>query len=51
MEITNIIIPSKYILNVNPNVSAEKPTKAGPNIIPVKAILDTWDIVTGIGSF
>ena len=41
IEIANIIIPSKYILNVNPNVSAERPTKAGPNITPVKAMLDT----------
>ena len=34
-------MPSKYILKVNPYVSAEKPTNAGPNITPVKAILDT----------
>jgi hypothetical protein len=39
-EIRNIIAPKTYILNVKPNVSAEIPTTAGPNIAPTKAILD-----------
>ena len=43
------ITPKAYILNVKPNVSAEIPTMAGPNIAPTKAMLDIWEIVTGIG--
>ena len=43
-------MPSKYILNINPNISAERPTKAEPNITPVKVMLDTLYILTGIGS-
>tara|TARA_B100000886_G_scaffold77181_1_gene50035 strand:+ start:451 stop:600 length:150 start_codon:yes stop_codon:yes gene_type:complete len=39
-EIKNIITPKAYILKVNPNVSAEIPTIAGPNIAPTKAMLD-----------
>ena len=42
-------MPRRYILNVKPNISADKPTRAGPNITPVNEILVTWDIVTGIG--
>ena len=34
------ITPKAYILNVKPNVSAEIPTMAGPNIAPTKAMLD-----------
>ena len=40
-EIKNIKIPRRYMLNVKPNVSADKPTRAGPNIIPVNEILVT----------
>ena len=50
-EIRNIIVPKAYILKVKPNVSAEIPTTAGPNIAPKKAILDTWEMVIGIGLF
>jgi hypothetical protein len=39
-----------YILKVRPNFSADKPTIAGPNIKPEKAMLETCEIVTGIGS-
>ena len=39
------------MLNVKPNVSAEIPTTAGPNIAPTKAMLDMWEIVIGIGLF
>ena len=42
-------MPRRYMLNVKPNISADKPTRAGPNITPVNEILVTWDIVTGIG--
>ena len=38
------------MLNVSPNLSAEKPTIAGPKIKPDIPILDTWDIVLGIES-
>ena len=40
-EIENISKPRRYILNVKPNVSAEKPTRAGPNITPVNEMLVT----------
>ena len=40
-----------YILNVNPSLSAEKPTIAGPKTKPEKPMLDIWDIVLGIESF
>ena len=40
-EIENIRKPRRYILNVNPNLSADKPTRAGPNITPVNEILVT----------
>ena len=49
VEIENIRKPRRYMLNVRPNLSADKPTRAGPNITPVNEILVTWDIVTGIG--
>ena len=39
--IKNIIIPKTYILKVKPKVSADKPTRAGPNITPVNEILVT----------
>ena len=41
VEIENIRMPRRYILNVKPNISADKPTRAGPNITPVNEILVT----------
>ena len=49
VAIENIMKPKMYILKVKPYFSADKPTSAGPKIIPVNDILVTWDIVTGIG--
>ena len=40
-EIENIRMPRRYMLNVKPNISADKPTRAGPNITPVNEILVT----------
>ena len=41
VEIVNIRIPRRYMLNVKPNISADKPTRAGPNITPANEILVT----------
>tara|TARA_B100000963_G_C22500770_1_gene613677 strand:+ start:868 stop:1026 length:159 start_codon:yes stop_codon:yes gene_type:complete len=41
IDIKNIRTPRRYMLNVKPNISADKPTRAGPNITPVNDILVT----------
>ena len=41
VAIENIMNPNMYILKVRPYFSADKPTSAGPKIIPVNDILVT----------